>query len=94
MTITWFLATVMGDNKINDAKNAGKSLAIFIAMRMRRCNAGHIAQWSTSMASLEATGCHHWASACAVLPWQLPRLTISNVIQNFPTFDLSQTWIF
>jgi hypothetical protein len=32
--------------------------------------------WSTSRAFLEATGCHHQASACAVLPWRLPWLTI------------------
>jgi hypothetical protein len=38
-------------------------LAISIAMRMRRCDAGHIAQWSTSRASIEATGCRHWESA-------------------------------
>ena len=31
-------------------------------------NAGHIARWSTSRASFEATGCRHRASACAVLP--------------------------
>ncbi len=51
-------------------KNAGKSLAISIAMQMWRYNAGHIAQWSTSRASLEATGCRYWLSACAVLPRQ------------------------
>jgi hypothetical protein len=39
---------------------------------------GCIAQWSTSQASLEATGCHHWASAWEVLPRRLPRSTISN----------------
>jgi hypothetical protein len=37
-------------------KNAGESLAIFIAMRVRRYDAGRIAQWRTSGASLEATG--------------------------------------
>ncbi len=35
----------------------------------------HIAQWSTSVASREVTGCRHWVSACAVLlrqpPWSL-----------------------
>ena len=53
-------------------KNAGKSLAFFIVMRTRRYDAGHIAQWSTSWASLEATGCHHWTSACIELLQQLP----------------------
>jgi hypothetical protein len=62
--------------------NAGKSLAISIAMGMRQYNAVLIAQWSTSRASLEATGCCHWASACAVLPWRLPWLTISNEMQK------------
>jgi hypothetical protein len=33
----------MGDNKLAATKNAGESLAIFIAMRMRRYVAGHIA---------------------------------------------------
>jgi hypothetical protein len=28
-------------------------------MRMRQYDAGHIARWSTSGASLEATGCSH-----------------------------------
>jgi hypothetical protein len=54
-------------------KNAGESLAILIAMRVRRYDVGRIAQWITSGASLEATGCSHPASACAVLhrrpPW-------------------------
>ena len=43
-------------NESTTTKNAGKSLAISIAMRMRRYDAGHIARWSTSGASLEATG--------------------------------------
>jgi hypothetical protein len=54
--------------QIGDSKNAGKSLAISIAIRMRRYDAGHIAQYNTSKASLGATGCRHRASACAVLP--------------------------
>jgi hypothetical protein len=37
-------------------KNAGKLLGILIAMRMQRYDAGHIARWSTSRASLKATG--------------------------------------
>jgi hypothetical protein len=40
MTITWSLATVMGDNKIDNAKDAGKLLAILITMEMRWCKAG------------------------------------------------------
>ncbi len=71
-----------GQQQIGDAKNAGKTLAILIAMGMQQFNAGRIAQWSTSRASLEATGCCHWESACVVLPWWLPWLTILNVIQK------------
>jgi hypothetical protein len=58
---------------IATTKNAGELLVISIAMRMQRYDVGHIARWSTSGASLEATGCRHWLSACAVLlrrpPW-------------------------
>jgi hypothetical protein len=53
-------------------------LAILMAMRIRRCNAGHIAQWSASVASCEATRCHHRASAHAVSPWWPPWSTILN----------------
>jgi len=59
---------VVANNKIDETKNAGKLTTISVAMAMQRYDAGHIAQWSTSRASLEATGCHHLASACAVLP--------------------------
>ena len=47
----------------------GELLAISIAMHMRQYDARCIARWSTSQASLGATGCRHRASACAVLPW-------------------------
>jgi hypothetical protein len=33
----------VGDNKIGDDKNEGESLAISIAMAMRRYDVGHIA---------------------------------------------------
>jgi len=49
---------LVGNNESATTKNVGKSLVISISMRMRRCDAGRIAQWSTSQASLEATG--HW----------------------------------
>jgi hypothetical protein len=67
----------VGDNEIGDDKNEGKLLAISIAMQMRRYNAGHITQWSTSRASLEATGCRHRASARAVSPRRPPWSTNS-----------------
>jgi hypothetical protein len=60
-----------GRQRIDGNKNAGESLAILIAMAMQRCDVGRIAQWSTSRASLKATGCCHRSSACAVLPWRL-----------------------
>ncbi len=56
---------VVGDNKSAKTKNAGKLLAISIDMQMLRHDAGCIARWNTSRASLEATGCRHWVSACA-----------------------------
>jgi len=51
---------LVGNNESATKKNAGKSLVISIAMRMRRCDAGRIARWSTSQASLEANGCRYW----------------------------------
>ena len=57
-----------GQQRITTSKNVGKLLAILIAMRMGRYGAWHIAQWSMPRASLEATGCRHWTSACTVLP--------------------------
>jgi hypothetical protein len=59
---------VVDDNKSTATKNAGELMAISIAMAMQWYDAGRIAQWITSGASLEATGCSHRASACAVLP--------------------------
>ncbi len=67
---------VVGNNESAITKNAGKLMAILIAMAMQRYNAGCITQWSTSGASLEATGCRHWSSACAVLPRWPPLSTI------------------
>ena len=69
---------VVGDNKLTATKNAGESMSISIAMAMQRYDAGHITQWSTSRASLEATGCRHRASACAVLPRRPPWSKNSN----------------
>ena len=52
---------VVGINELTATTNAGKSLAILIAMVRL-----------TSRASLKATGRHHQASACAVSPRQPP----------------------
>jgi hypothetical protein len=54
-----YLAMLVGNNESRTAKNAGTLLAILIAMWMWRYDAGHIDRWSTSRASLEATGCRH-----------------------------------
>ena len=62
---------VVGNNKLTATQNAGKLLAILIVITMQRYNAGRIARWSTSMASLEAAGSHHRVSACALLPRRL-----------------------
>ena len=66
-----------GQQQIDSNKNAGKSMAISIAMAMQWYDAGRIARWITSGASLEATGCSHWASAYAVSPRRPPWLTNS-----------------
>jgi hypothetical protein len=39
---------VVGDNESTATKNAGESLAISIAMVMKRHHVGDIARWSTS----------------------------------------------
>ena len=63
----------MDDNESTATKNAGELMAISIAMAMQQYDVGRIARWSTSRASLKATGCRHQASACAILsrwpPW-------------------------
>jgi hypothetical protein len=73
---------VVANTEINKTKNEGKLLAISITMAMQRYDAGCITQWSTSRASLEATGCRHRASACAVSPQQPQWLTNSNKTQK------------
>ena len=65
---------VVGDNESTATNNAGKLMAISIAMAMQRYNAGRFAQWSTSGGSLEATECRHRSSACAVSPRRPPWL--------------------
>ena len=66
------MAMVVGNNKLTATKIAGKSMVISIPMAMQWYNAGRIALWSTSRASLEATGCRHRSSVCAVSPPQPP----------------------
>jgi len=70
---------VVANNEIDETKNAGKSTTIIsVGMAMQRYDAGRIARWSTSRASLEATGYRHRASACAVSPRRPPWSTNSN----------------
>ena len=59
---------LVGNNELATTKNADELLVILIAMQMRWYDAGRIAQWSTSRASLEATGCCHWVSVCIASP--------------------------
>ncbi len=47
-------------------------LVVLMAMAVRQCDTKHIAQWSMSRVTLEATGCRHWATTCSVLPQRLP----------------------
>jgi hypothetical protein len=68
--------------KLMATKNTRQTLAILISMRTWRCDAEHIARWSASVASCEATRCRHLASAHAVLPWWPPWLTILNETKN------------
>ncbi len=42
--------------------NTPKKVAVLMAMAMRRYVTARIAWWRRSRASLDATGCHHWAS--------------------------------
>ena len=63
---------VVGDNESMATKNAGKLMVISIAMAIQQYDVWRITRWSTSGASLEATGCRHWLSACTVSPRWLP----------------------
>jgi hypothetical protein len=64
---------VLGNDESTTTTKLGELLEISIAMVMQQYDAGRIARWSTSRASLEATGCRHRSSVCAVSskppPW-------------------------
>ena len=62
----------MHDIKLMTEKNAADSLAISMAMRIRRYSAKHIAQYGRSRATLDATGRHHRASICLVSHQRTP----------------------
>jgi hypothetical protein len=53
-----------------------------MVMRIRRCNAGCIPQWSASLASCKATRCRHQVSTRAIFPRRPPWLTILNETKN------------
>jgi hypothetical protein len=59
---------IVGDNESTATKNAGEWMDTSIAMTMQWYDAGPISRWSTSRASLEATGCCHRLSARIVSP--------------------------
>ena len=82
---------VAPNNEIDKTNYVGKLTTISMAMAMQRYDAGCIAQWSTSRASLEATGCHYWASACAVLPRRPQWTTNSNKTDN--TLKKDNFWL-
>ena len=62
----------MHDIKLTAEIHAPASLAILVAMLIRRYGSKHIAQYAKSQATLEATGCRHRASICHVLPRWMP----------------------
>ncbi len=78
LSITWSLAYGCGQQWNRRDTNAGKLTTISIAVAMERYDTGCIAQWSTSRASLEATGCRHRVSACVVSPRRPPWSTNTN----------------
>jgi len=73
-----FFSYVSGQQQIDGYKNAGELMAVSIAMAMQRYDAGRITQWSTSRASLEATGCRHLLSSRIVSPRRPPWSQNSN----------------
>ncbi len=79
--------------KLTVTKNTLQMLAILMAMRIWRCDEGHIAQWSASVASCKATRCCHQANAHAVLPWRPPWLTILNETKNTTKTQLLPTFL-
>ena len=67
----------MQDIKSTTEKNAPTLPAISMAMRIRRYDAKHIAQYGGSRATLDAAGHHHRASICPVSPRRMPWSSIS-----------------
>jgi hypothetical protein len=63
LAITWSFSYSYSYANIKSTteKKAPASQAILMAMQIRRHGAEHIAQYSRSRATLNATGCHHRA---------------------------------
>ena len=57
---------------INNRKNAADSLAILIAMQIRRYSAERITQYGRSRATLGAFGRRNWAHIRPILPRRTP----------------------
>jgi hypothetical protein len=89
----FFSSWLWSRTKLMTTKNTHQRLAISKAMHIRWCNAGRIAQWSTSVASCKATRCHHWASARAVLPRRPPWSTISKRKKNTTITQLLSSFL-
>ena len=62
----------MQDLKAMTEQNGPALRAILTAMRITRYNDEHIAQYSRSRATLDATGRHHRASICLVSHQRTP----------------------
>ncbi len=60
--------------------NTRAKMAILMAMAMRRYVTAHIAQWRSSRASLETTGCRHQAS---IMPDNIVRTWLRRFFQCF-----------
>ena len=65
------MITVLLLSLVNNEKNTLGFPAFSMTMRMRRCNAARISQWSTTRASRGATGRHHRAITRTVSPWRV-----------------------
>ena len=76
----------MHDKKLTTEKNEHPLRAISMAMMMHRCDAKCIAQCSMSRATLEATGCHHWASIRPISHWRTPWSSIFGLTNQVVAF--------
>ena len=59
-------------NRRRRRTNAPPSWAISMVIAVRRCHTERISRCSMTRASLEATGCRHWATTHSILPRRPP----------------------